>query len=262
MRTAAAVLLLFLAATPPAYATVQNGPPASVEDWPPARVQQLGRAIYDQDVAAARATDALLARFAGQTPPGLSGWIVVGEGRDQTVRFLSGDAENVQAAYDVRVLDGQAGEVREAADTALPPEQVAMFLARQTAARNIGELRCTPRYNAVVLKDPDGESWLVWLLASTTRADQVVLTGHYRFRISADGRQLQRRDQLSASCLVQDLDPPDGARPAGLVVSHIVSPGPLETHVFTSLLYRTPVYVSAGDRLFAVEGDRIRRVRR
>jgi hypothetical protein len=47
-----------------------------------------------------------------------------------------------------------------------------------------------------------------------------------------------------------------------LNVSHIVSPQPVETHVFASLLYRLPIYVVAGDKLYGVEGARIREIRR
>lgn len=239
----------------------QDALPTPVEAWPIAKVQRLGQALYDQDIAAARGTDALMARLNGQPPADLAGWIVVGQGRDQTVRFLAQEGDGFRAAYDIPVRNGRAGEVVEVADTVLPPAQQAMMRARMTAANNIGSLRCTPRYNAVVLDDPDSDGWLVWLLASTNQSNQLILTGHYRFRISADGSEVLRRDQLSATCIIQTVDPTQGQL-AGLTVSHIVSPQPVETHVFTSLLYRLPVYVVAGDKLFGVEGARIREVRR
>lgn len=249
-----------LLAFAPVVASAQDAPPPQVEAWPLAKVQRLGQALYDQDIAAARATDALLAKSGGTPPSNLAGWIVVGEGREQTVRFLARDGESVRAAWDIPVRNGRAGRVVEVVDTALPPDQQAMFRARMTAAANIGAMRCSPRYNAVVLDDPDSDGWLVWLLASTTQADQLVLTGHYRFRISADGSAVLRRDQLSATCIIQPR-PPGQGQLVGVTVSHIVSPLPAETHVFTSLLYRLPVYVVAGDRLYAVDGARIREVR-
>jgi hypothetical protein len=254
------LLAASLLALAPVVATAQDAPPAQVEAWPLAKVQRLGQALYDQDIAAARATDALLAKFGGTPPPNLAGWIVVGEGREQTVRFLARDGDAVRAAWDIPVRNGRAGQVVEVDDPTLPPEQQAMFRARTTAATNIGAMRCSPRYNAVVLDDPDSDGWLVWLLASTNQANQLVLTGHYRFRISADGSAVLRRDQLSATCIIQSV-PPDARQMVGVTVSHIVSPLPAETHVFTSLLYRLPVYVVAGDKLYAVDGARIREVR-
>jgi hypothetical protein len=259
MRIAVLIAAGLLAFTP--VAASQDAPPPQVEAWPLAKVQTLGQALYDQDVAAARATDALLARFGGTPPSNLAGWIVVGEGRAQTVRFLTRDGDSVRPGWDVPVRNGRAGQLAEATDPALPPEQQAMFRARMTAAQNIGAMRCSPRYNAVVLDDPDSDGWLVWLLASTSQADQLVLTGHYRFRISADGADVLRRDQLSATCIIQPV-PAGQGQMVGVTVSHIVSPLPAETHVFTSLLYRLPVYVVAGDKLYAVEGARIREVRR
>jgi len=261
MRVAAGLIAALILLAPAATGAAQDAAPTPVEAWPLAKVQRLGQALYDQDIAAARGTDALLARFNGQPPPGLAGWIVVGEGRNQTVRFLAGEGDGLRAAWDIPVRNGRAGAVVEATDSVLPPDQQAMFRARTTAAGAIGPLRCTPRYNAVVLDDPDSDGWLVWLLASTNQSNQLILTGHYRFRISADGTQVLRRDQLSATCIIQTVDPAQGQL-AGLTVSHIVSPQPVETHVFTSLLYRLPVYVVAGDKLYGVEGARIREVRR
>lgn len=239
----------------------QDARPTPVEAWPLAKVQRLGQALYDQDFAAARGSDALLARFNGRPPSDLAGWIVVGEGRDQTVRFLAQEGDGFRAAYDIPVRNGRAGAVAEVADGTLPPEQQAVVRARMTAANNIGLLRCTPRYNAVVLDDPDSDGWLVWLLASTNQSNQLILTGHYRFHISADGSEVLRRDQLSTTCIIQTVDPAKG-QIAGLTVSHIVSPLPVETHVFTSLLYRLPIYVVAGEKLYGVEGARIREVQR
>lgn len=261
MRTAIGLIAAMLIAGSAGASAAQDAPPTPIEAWSLAKVQRLGQALYDQDIAAARGSDALFARFNGQPPPDLAGWIVLGEGRNQTVRFLAADGDTFRAAFDIPVRSGRAGDVVEVPDTILPPDQLAMFRARLTAANNIGSLRCTPRYNAVVLDDPDSDGWLVWLLASTNQSNQLVMTGHYRFRISADGSEVLRRDQLSASCIIQTFDPTQGQL-AALNISHIVSPQPVETHVFTSLLYRLPIYVVAGDKLYGVEGARIREVRR
>jgi hypothetical protein len=261
MRIIAGLIAALLTLGPAGVSDAQEGPLTPVEAWTLAKVQRLGQALYDQDIASARGTDALLARLNGQPPADLAGWIVIGTGRDQMVRFLALDGDGFRAAYDIPVRNGRAGEVVEVSETTLPPEQQAMFRARLTAANNIGPLRCTPRYNAVVLDDPDSDGWLVWLLASTNQPNQLILTGHYRFRISADGTEVLRRDQLSATCIIQTVDPAQGQL-AALNVSHIVSPQPVETHVFASLLYRLPIYVVAGDKLYGVEGARIREIRR
>lgn len=255
-----AVAVLLLGAQP--AAARQDAPPTPVENWPLQKVQVIGAALFRQDAAAAVASDALTRHFRNRPPGGLIGWIVVDEGENQRVRFLSQENGQRRAAWDVLVTSEGAGPVQAAADPVLSADQLARFEARMTAGTHIGELRCAQRYNVVVLDDPDSDDWLVWLLASTTDANSLILTGHYRFRISADGRSLLRRDQLSATCITTDRRQVgrDG-QPAALVVSHIVSPLPVETHVFASLLYRLPVYVItvANDTIWAVEGAQIRR---
>jgi hypothetical protein len=156
------------------------------------------------------------------------------------------------------VTGDRAGKVEPATDPALTESESAQFAARQTAAANPGPLRCSATANSVVLKDPDSDGWLVWILTSTTDAGIVPVGGHYRYRISADGKTVLHRDQLSNGCLNMPKQQGPNGQPAAMVVSQIVSAGPVETHVFLSLQNRIPIYVSAGDKLFAVDGARIR----
>jgi hypothetical protein len=261
MRIVVAVAALLCALASPAAA--QRGPdPIPIEEWSMDKVSDMGAAIYRQDVAAWVSTDALLAHLAGAQPPaGMVGWIVVEEGDDQRVRYVREDGGVLKSAFDVIVRDGRAGPV-EVVDLPLSAIEKAQVRARQTAMENVGRLRCGQRPNLVVLDDPDSEAWLVWILAATSEANVVPVGGHYRFRISADGSTVLRRDMLSNSCLnmPREQTGPDG-QPAALVVTQIVSQGPVETHVFLSLQNRIPIYVAAGrDRLFEVAGAEIRKI--
>jgi hypothetical protein len=221
----------------------------------------MGQAIYEQDVAAWVATDALLAHLAGApAPPGTSGWIVVDEGETQRVRFIRQDSGNLTSAFDVVVRDGHAGAVEVPADGSLTVPETASWRARQTAIANIGRLRCSQNLNTVVFDDPDSDGWLVWLLTSTTDSNIVPIGGHYRFRISADGSTVLRRDILSNGCMNIPRQADERGEPAALVVSQIVSHGPVETHVFLSIQNQLPIYVIAGDEIFEVDGPRIRKV--
>ncbi|WP_271144472.1 hypothetical protein [Brevundimonas sp. NIBR10] len=233
--------------------------PVPIEEWSQAKVIAMGQEIFRQDTASWVATDALVAAL-GQAGIGeVRGWVVIPDGQNQRVRFFKPAANGVQAGWDVLVTDGRAGAVVPAADGTLSDEETARWNARLTAAANIGALRCSERLNAVVMRDPDSDGWLAWLLTSTTDANIIPMGGHYRFRISADGRTVLRRDQLTNTCLnLPKNQVPRGAQSVGLVVSQIVSAGPVETHVFLSLQNRIPIYVSAGDKMFAVEGASIR----
>lgn len=240
-------------------AAEQAPAPVPIEEWSLARVTAMGREIYRQDTAAWLATDALLAVHSPESLPELRGWIVVPEGDGLKVRFLREGPSGYRIGWDVVVTRDKAGPVVEPDDGSLTPAETAQWQARQTAIANIGTLRCSASLNAVVVADPDSDNWLVWLLTATTDANIIPVGGHYRFRISADGLTMIRRDQLSVGCLNMPLTGPEHPdRPAGLTVSQIVSSGPVETHVFLSLQNRIPIYVMAGEKVFAVDGDCIR----
>jgi hypothetical protein len=224
-------------------------------------LERLGEAIWRQDSAAWVATDALRARH----PEALGtvrGWLVDEAGAHPRVRFLREGAGGPEVAFDVVVQGRERTEVSAPADRRLSAEELAAFTARRSAAAAVGPV-CRAGYNTAVVKDPDGDGWLVWLLAPSPAAGVVPLGGHYRFTLSADGRTVERRDALSASCmtLAAGAAPPKGATLAGLAVGHVVSPTPVETHVFLSRMYRVPLFVSAGGRAWKVDGGRIGEMR-
>lgn len=232
--------------------------PVMIEEWPLAKVSRIGQEIYRYDRAAWLATDVLLAAPDKSVLQDLRGWIVVPEGEALKVRFIAAGENGVfRPGFDVVVNEQGAGPMTTAPENApLPPDQLAMFKARQTAANNVGRLVCSGRFNTVVMDDPDSDGWLVWLLTATDQANVVPIGGHYRFTISADGASVMRRDMLSNSCINGQM-PPDGAQPAMLFFTQIVSKGPVETHVFQSILNRVPIYIGAADKVFAVEGAHI-----
>ena len=261
--TSIAAALLIGGVARPATAQETLPDPTPIEEWSHARVGAMGQAIFEQDRAAWVATDALLRQFGGAPPEGLRGWIVAKEAGGQRVRFVRVEGDTLKPGWDVLVRNGRAGRVETVSDGALSGAEAAQFRARTTAAQNIGRLRCSRQLNAVVLDDPESDGWLVWLLTSTNDANIIPMGGHYRFRVSADGSTVLQRDMLSNACMNMPRAQagPQGT-PVAMVVSQIVSSGPVETHVFLSLQNRTPIYVSAGDNLFEVNGARIRKVDR
>lgn len=261
MRLLLIATLAALTAPAVVHAQDRSPPPVPIEEWSQAKVAALGREIYIQDAAAWVATDALRSALTDEEEATIRGWVVLGDGPNRTVRFLKADGDGVAPGWDIAVANDVASAPAQPAETTLVGESLARFNARQTAAVNIGDLRCG-RYNSVVARDPDSDGWLVWLLAGSPAQGVMPVGGHYRFHISADGRTMVRRDQLSNSCLNMAVNPPPGpqGQPAAIVVSQIVSQGPVETHVFLSLQYRKQIYVAAGQKLFAIRDDRIREV--
>lgn len=256
MRLLVLALTVLLGA--PSIGLAQDAAPHRIESWPQAKVIAMGREIFRQDRAAWLATDALLAARQQSELSELRGWIVVPETDRDRVVFVAADDQGARALWQVYVGPSGAGEIQDAASPELSEQDQTRWRARQTAIANVDPARCGPNMNPVVVRDPDSEGWLVWLLNSTTDAAAVPIGGHQRFRVSADGSTVVSRERLSTSCLTLRMQNDANGRPAALVANHIVSDGPVETHVFLSLLKRTPIYISAGDKLFAVEGDRIR----
>lgn len=260
MRVAAALAALTLAgsAIPFAHAQEPAPEPVPIEEWSLEKVSRMGEAIFLQDRAAWVSTDALLAYLDGAAAPaGMAGWIVVGEGDIQTVRYVRDDAGTLKSAFDVTVANGRAGPVTPV-DEVLPDEQAAQHRARLTAARNIGRLRCARQLNAVALDDPDGDGWLVWLLTPTPENHAIPIGGHYRFHISADGETVVRRDQLSNTCFFADPPPRGASRESSMLFyTQIVSRGPVETQVFLSIQKQMTIVVAAGGRYYSIGGRRI-----
>jgi hypothetical protein len=227
---------------------------------PVARAEDLGRAIFEQEEISAWATDALL-----RERPRIDdvlGWVTSRDGAGWAVHFFGRAGDRLEERYTARFARAEpGGAVVELLD---PPRPLAagvaaMALARQTAIAEPLSPQCSDAYNTVVLPGALGgeEGWLVYLLAATTQRGVMVAGGHHRRTVSADGARVVRSEPLSRACLALP-PPPPGA--TGGVVTHIVTPCPVETHVYLSLLHRRPLYVGTSTGTWAVEQGRIRYV--
>lgn len=261
MRFAAALTTLAVAIALPALAqtapTASDGenlpPPVPIEEWPLDKVSRIGLEMYRLDSAAWLATDALLGAISDEELRSVRGWLIAADGEGLRVHFYRQGEPDPVPGWESVVKDDRAGPVTRVEAAALTAGELAQTRALATARANVGPLRCSPGLNTVIMDDPDSDAWLVWLLTPTPDNGAVPLGGHYRFRISADGQTVLRRDQLSNGCNFAD-PPPPGVQDAGLFYTQIVSKGPVETHVFLSIQNQLPIFVSANDRFFAVSG--------
>jgi hypothetical protein len=215
------------------------------------RAQALGLELYRQDRAAWRATDALHATARARLE-GLRGWVVRPHPEGRLVRFAVADGAGFASRYDVVVRLGE-GESVAANDPPAPlsDHEEALLRARQLAIDSMTR-RCTPTYNTAVLEE-DGEI-LVYLMPASTSARELVLAGFDRVRTSRDGRRVLAFEPLSKSCLVMPFDPNQEGNP---MVSHVLHPHPIETHVFTSLSYGRRLYVGTEAGAWAIEEGEI-----
>lgn len=130
--------------------------------------------------------------------------------------------------------------------------------ARDTAIAALkGKLFNAP-YEYVVLDDPDGTGFLVYALAH--RKHEIILGGHFRVTVSANGEKAERVDALSHTLLSSPPPPKgmEGQKPLTVSMSQIVSNKPLETCVYASLHDKVMVFVGMMDgKVWSFVGDKI-----
>jgi hypothetical protein len=102
------------------------------------------------------------------------------------------------------------------------------------------------RYDFVLLDDPKGSGFLVYALGSTGNPGDIVLAGHFRVMVSADGSKTERVDALSKSLAIQHggQSLPRGSHLAGLYMVQIVSAKPVETLLYTNRITGLPIVVA------------------
>jgi hypothetical protein len=227
---------------------------STVSDEHLRRIENKGYDIYIRDFMSATATNVVsIERLQNSSA---RGWIVVKDGDNWKVRFVGECEQSVCSSFDVAFnLEEKSSRLTEfEVPEMIPDEQLGQWKARQRAIDSDVQ-RCSETYNTVVLEGEDGTEpvWVVYLLAATRDPNVVVLGGHHRVTVSADGTRIIRNEPLSKSCL-QVVKNPDAA---AIVVTNLVSQEPLETHVFSSLLYRIPLHLNTELGVFTVDGNQI-----
>jgi hypothetical protein len=122
-------------------------------------------------------------------------------------------------------------------------------------ARKTPVPRVDAPYNDVVLPaELIGEAgWLVYELAATTNAEEMLVGGHTRIKVSADGTTVEEVFPFART----DLRVPAGKAVTKITLTHIASQTPLEHHVFLSLLYKKHLRVLTELGAWDVEHGRI-----
>ena len=227
------------------------------------RAESLGRQIYTQDLYAAQATTLLLAHGLDPIEIGTLGWITESRRDGCAVTFVGGDSEQWRSVCVVTFTEHAEPNII-LVDRDLAETQSAMFNARQLALGSI-EKSCSDAYNTVVLPRDGEPGWLAYALAATSDPNLILVGGHYRVTVSADGRTVLERRSFTKDCMVlkrpQDMGPDVDV--AAYTLGHVLDDTPTEIHVFLSLLYGKPLYVVTADRRFwYIEGGKIRILKR
>jgi hypothetical protein len=225
-------------------------------------IEKLGREMYEQDQFAWKATDIALAHFTeeGLRSQKTHGWIVETTPAGSMVRFVHDTPDGSTFFYDVTFPASGAPSASIPDNTTLNADEKAQYDARILAIANI-KPNCSNRYNTIILKDPQGNGWLVWVMAATTDPQSIVIGGHYRFTISADGKTVIQKDALSKSCMTMKKPATHDGELEDAAWTQIVSTAPLETAVFASLSYKIPLFVGTLDsKVWKFDGDEVTNV--
>ncbi len=225
-----------------------------------AESERLGRIIFEYDRAAWAATDLLVQRIGRKLEGKVKGWIVEDVEDGERVLFYRGSDSVFEPAYSADIRNGKAvaaGFVAHGENEALTPLQLTMIKARE-AGLKAGDSGCAKAYNTVVIPD-ETVGFLVYVLASTTNPEAVVIGGHLRHDIDAAGEKIVGFRKFTNSCIaLRRPQMNSDEKLVALLVSQVVTPYPTEIHVWVSLLHKTDLFVVTGEKaMWKVSGDKI-----
>ena len=256
-------------APPPAHVAQHEGP-RNLPIPPDLRgeiesAEDIGRQLYLLDKVSAIATDAAVARVPDLRAAGVVGYIPMQDAdeagqpqRSFLVTFFTGE-DPPRIAYEVRVKPDVQPEFQ-----AFDPPKTAtdsfliLIRARQAAIAALPPVH-QPMNPVLMPGAARGEKGiLVSFLAGTKRPGVAVFGQHFRVLMPENGQTPTYVMPLSKSALEMPTKAgPNGAKTEALVVTHLVTDWPLETHVLVSLQWHLPVYVGTRRGVWHVDGDRI-----
>ena len=188
----------------------------------------------------------------------MRGWITdLKKKSGDAVYFIAEAPSGLTLAYTAS-FRGAGAEVADTGGQSLPAHIALRYRARETAAAAVRGKLFDAAYNFEILDDPDGSGFLVYALAASAKTEQIVLAGHLRVTVSADGTKAERVDALSKSLLYSSDGkselPPD-AKPVALFMMQRVSNKPVETLIYTANLAKKDIYVGTPDRRMWIVGN-------
>ncbi len=253
-RLLAALLSLFLPLcapgqlTPPLAAPPQ--PRAEIEplahDFPEALVPGIGKQIYEQDQRVSVATEMARGQGVDFAKEQVRGWIVVRDRAAERIRFIREENGAARNAFEVAFVAGAVPKFQRLGGESPTAAEEGQLRARLRALSGIVQ-PCSRQYGLVILDHPQLDAFLIYAVAQPTEPGSVVVGGHYRFVVSRDGNRGISADRLYRNCLTLPANRDPGQQNEGVVITHLASQRPLETHVYLSLLNRMPFYVGTLD---------------
>ncbi|HNS21753.1 MAG TPA: hypothetical protein PKH24_14705 [Sedimentisphaerales bacterium] len=240
-------------------ASNRAGASVAPEEVPMLReAEDLGRRIRAHDQYAMRATSLMYSHGVDLVEMGTRGWVTESRPDGCAVTFIGGDPELWRTVCVVTFTEGEDPNLI-LVDKDLSETQAAMFSARQLVLGTV-QTPCSGAYNTVVFPRDGQPGWLAYALAASSDPNLLLVGGHYRATVSADGQTVLEHRALTKDCLVlrnSGSAGPDHDEVAH-TVPHALDVRPTEVHVFLNLVCGKPVNVVTADRrLWRIEEGRI-----
>jgi len=219
-----------------------------IREFPISTLERLGQELSRRDALAAQASDLVFKKYPEFKKVAPQGWITELGGEANSVWWIAEKGPGLAAAYKVTFRPGRPPQLEDLRGESVPPSIATRYRARKTAINAVLpklNVAYGPRYNFEVLADPDGRGFLVYALAAFTD-NRIYTGGHMRVTISTDGTKAERIDDLSRGIIRNEADP--GREMVALAIAQVIdTPAPVETFIYTSNLYRIPLYVATRD---------------
>lgn len=228
------------------------------------RSEAVGRQLFVLDKVSSVATDALIEKVGDLKSQNIAGYLPV---RDATASGQPSNNHSVlfytqeqppRIKFEVKVgIDAKSTTAVYDPPKDLPPAMLELVKARH-AAINAAPHEEQPMNALLLPADLIGKTGiLVYLIAGTKRPDVVVVGRHYRAVVPFGTAEVSEIMPLSKSVLELSTKGPQGQKLEALMVTHLVSDFPLETHVLASLQSHLPLLVATRRGGWLVKGDHI-----
>jgi hypothetical protein len=229
--------------------------------WTAAQIEALGTALYEQDRRLTIAADFLADNY-DPAAEGITDRVIDDRPGHTVIRYVRDGAHGPEAVLDAVFDELLLPSFTRPHDRRLTPAQRGQIAARRAVGPYLNQ-PCSKHFDSLVVPVPDGRGMLVYAIAVPDDPQMVVLGGHHRFWLDAQGTAVQQADDLAGACLsapLSRLRATDGEH--GVAIRTSASDRPLEIHVYLSLLYRIPLYVVTRDlRMWRVADGHMRVVR-
>lgn len=245
-----------------ALAVVFPAAGSEIREFNVSTLERLGRELSRRDEIAARASDLVFGEYPVARSLKMRGWITELKSAGEAVHLIVETPSGPALAYTARFRKAGKPEVADMRGQLLPADIALRYKARQTAAAALSGRLFDASYNFEILDDPDGSGFLVYGLAATAQPNEVIMSGHFRVTVSADGTKAERVDALSKTLLRSGpikSDSGTGDDTAALFLMQLVSNKPIETLIYTANLAKKPIFVGTPDRkMWIVEQGKMR----